>query len=231
VDEDGQPGDGDDAGGSVVVAIAQLPDADELDAICDAIDHRRHATLTLSVDVEGGRDRYDVALPPCARLYVAGAGPIGRVLARLASDVGFNVEVFDDRPELLRLLENQGIRTVTGDVAASLQAAPIDDQTYCTILPRGREADEATLEAVVGRSAAYVGLIEVRERVERILDALRSRGVPEADLAAVCTPRGLEPGGQTAPEIALTIAAELVEARRSNVPPAVTGPVSVDSND
>jgi xanthine dehydrogenase accessory factor len=70
--------------------------------------------------------------------------------------------------------------------------------------------DEDALQAAIASGAGYVGLVASARRAAVVRAALTERGVPEADLAAVHSPVGLDLGPSTQEEIAVAILAELV---------------------
>ena len=70
--------------------------------------------------------------------------------------------------------------------------------------------DEDALQAAIASDAGYVGLVASARRAAVVRAALAERGVPEADLAAVRSPAGLDLGPSTQQEIAVAILAELV---------------------
>ena len=83
----------------------------------------------------------------------------------------------------------------------------------------------------------YVGLVASRKRGEGVLGELRGDGVPEELLARIDVPAGLDLGGRTPAEIALSILAKIVTVRHSGAPapaavPGVAatapGPLAVD---
>ena len=73
--------------------------------------------------------------------------------------------------------------------------------------------DEEALFHVVNRGARYVGLIGSRRKIRLIFDDLLEQGIPREALERVYAPLGIDIGSQTVPEIAVSIAAELVAAR------------------
>ena len=70
--------------------------------------------------------------------------------------------------------------------------------------------DEDALQAAIASGAGYVGLVASARRAAVVRAALTERGIPEADLAAVHSPAGLDLGPSTQEEIAVAILAELV---------------------
>jgi xanthine dehydrogenase accessory factor len=125
-------------------------------------------------------------LPP-PRVAVAGDSPIARALVELAGPLGFAAR-----------LEAQAQAGDFGAVVASLG-----------------HGDEAAVRRGLEAGCEYVGLVASRVRGAAVLDALRSAGMAEAELARVRTPAGIEIGARTHVEIALSILAELVAVRRA----------------
>jgi len=215
-------------GGTIEIAVAPPPPASRLRTVADCVDAREHTSLQLGVELEDGPARYVYDLPPRPRLLIAGAGHVGAALARQARRLDFDVTLYDDRADLLARNAPDGCATVDGDFADNLRAAEVDLETYCVIVTRGHRHDEQALEAVVGRGARYVGMIGSRRKVKLIFDDLRERGVPNAALAPVRAPIGLDIGSVLVEEIALSIAAELVKVRRSERAKPISGPLPVE---
>jgi xanthine dehydrogenase accessory factor len=219
--------DGVICGGTLRVVVSELPDPDRLDAIGAAIRDGRETSLPFIADTETDRARYVLTLPPRPRLYIAGAGHIGVAVARHGLRLDFDVSLFDDRADLLERHAPDGCRSVAGEIAETLRAAPIDDATYCLIVTRGHRHDARALEAVVGRGARYTGMIGSRRKVGLIREELVNRGIASSALDVVHAPVGLDIGAITVEEIALSIAGQLVEARRQEDRPAIGGPMPV----
>ena len=75
--------------------------------------------------------------------------------------------------------------------------------------------DEEALEAILKSDVPYVGLVASRKRGASVRAMLEARGVPR--LSALRNPAGLDLGARTAPEVALSILAEIVQAQPSQM--------------
>jgi xanthine dehydrogenase accessory factor len=218
-------------GGSIDVAVALADDARHLRAVADA--YRRREPTELAVVVEAGeggdRQQYVLALEPRPQLLIAGAGHVGQAVCRLALDLDFDVAVFDDRPELLDRFIPDPARRVIGPMHERMPQQPIDDGTYIVIVTRGHRHDEQVLHAVAEKPARYIGMIGSRRKVKLTFEELRSAGVSEEALKRVRAPIGLDIGSVTVNEVALAIAAQLVEARRADYRSPVRGPLAPDA--
>ena len=127
-------------------------------------------------------------LPP-PRVAVAGESPVARALVELSEPLGFQARL--------------GACAEPGDFAAVVASLGHGDE----------DAVRSGLEA----GCEYVGLVASHARGAAVLDALRAGGVGEEALARVRTPAGVAIGARTHAEIALSILAELVAARRSRL--------------
>lgn len=206
-------------GGALEEATAQ----DALEALTA---RPRRAVTTVFYSIEGERvarreaasDAVEVMIEvvePPSTLLVVGAGHIGQALCAFGARTGFSVAVLDDREEFAnrqRLPEADAV--LCGDIAEELRRFRIDANTYVVLVSRGHKQDEIALREVVGRGAAYVGMIGSRRRVETVLRHLAEEGFDRAALDAVRTPIGLDIGAETPEEIAISILAEVILARR-----------------
>jgi len=164
-------------------------------------------------------DASDVLIEPVVPdplLVIAGGGHVGQALARQARLIGFSVTVVDDRPEFTDpALFPGGVATVCGDIAATLRALPAADDTYIVIVTRGHLHDAEALEACIHRPVAYIGMIGSRRKVAALRESFIEQGAATVEqLDAVHAPIGLDIGAETVPEIATSIAAQLVAVRR-----------------
>jgi xanthine dehydrogenase accessory factor len=163
----------------------------------------------------GGRLVFVELVQALPRLVIAGAGHVGRAVARLGSLLDFSVTVVDDRPEFAN---NENIpeadKIVVGDIGRSLGEIAPSARDYYVIVTRGHQKDAEALRAVVGRPAAYIGMIGSAGKIEAMAAEFLENGWATAEQwAEVHAPIGLKIGSKTVEEIAVSIAAELVLVR------------------
>ncbi|HUF52324.1 MAG TPA: XdhC/CoxI family protein [Dehalococcoidia bacterium] len=187
---------------------------------------RRHRTHTRYLSPKGedltrqdaGPDSFQVMVEvyeqPCS-LVIAGGGHVGKALSEIASLCGFRVMVIDDRPEYANEERfPEADRVIRGRFEEILTDYPLDPTTYVVAVTRGHRHDESSLRAVVGRGAAYVGMIGSKRRAAAVLSHLRETGMDAAALVEVRTPIGLDIGAESPEEIAVSIMAEIIMHRR-----------------
>lgn len=151
---------------------------------------------------------------PPPELIVVGAGHIARPLATLGRLLDFAVTVIDDRAEFATRARFPDADTIAvGAVDAELRRRGPGLDSYVVLVTRDHQHDEAALRAVLGAPTAYVGMIGSRRRVREVFRHLSEAGVPAAQLERVHAPIGLRIGAETPAEIALSIAAEIVQVR------------------
>jgi xanthine dehydrogenase accessory factor len=162
-----------------------------------------------------GRLIFLESVRPLPRLIIAGAGHVGRAVARLGSLLDWSVTVIDDRPEFANA-DNvpEADEIVVGDIGETVRKIEDSTENYFVIVTRGHQKDAEALRAAIGRPAAYIGLIGSRRKIEILHCEFLDRGWATADTwAKVHAPIGVEIGSKTVEEIAVSIAAELVLVR------------------
>lgn len=149
-------------------------------------------------------------------LFIAGAGHVSRPTAQMAAMTGFKVTVMDDRPEFAnreRFPQAHGI--ATGDMRSCLSGLDIGPETSIVIVTRGHVDDADVLAQSLRTQAGYIGMIGSRRKRDAVYAKLRGQGFTDADFARVRCPIGLDIGAETPEEIAVSIVAELIQARAS----------------
>jgi xanthine dehydrogenase accessory factor len=152
---------------------------------------------------------------PLPRLVIAGAGHVGRAVAHLAKLLDFSVTVIDDRAEFASAANVPDADTIVlGDIGESLRTVGDSPDDYFVIVTRGHQKDGEALRAVLGKPAAYVGMIGSKTKTELMRrEFLRQGWATTEGWARVHAPIGLDIGSRTVDEIAVSIAAELVAVR------------------
>jgi xanthine dehydrogenase accessory factor len=161
---------------------------------------------------------------PLPRLIIAGAGHVGRAVARLGSLLDFNVTVIDDRAEFANAANvAEADEIVVAPIGEAVRGVEDSPDNYFVIVTRGHQKDAEALRAAVGRPAAYLGMIGSQRKIELMqCEFLESGWATAEEWAAVHAPIGIDIGSQTVEEIAVSIAAELVLVRSKRREPGRT---------
>lgn len=190
------------------------------DPVCPAETLRGLALAGGALDGHTAGDRPGIYVQPvgaAGTAYIFGAGHCGLSLAPLLSMVGFRTVVVDDRAALAdpERFPTADRILVPDSFDGALEGLPVDRQSYLVIMTRGHAHDRAVLEQALRTEAGYIGMIGSTKKISGIFQALRERGFSEADLARVHAPIGLAIGAETPEEIAVSIAAEMIQVRRT----------------
>ena len=95
-------------------------------------------------------------------------------------------------------------------LAAEVEAGQIDERTILCVLTHDPKFDVPLLRVALDLDVAYIGAMGSRRTHEERMDRLRAAGIPEAKLARLSSPIGLDLGARTPEETAVSIAAEIV---------------------
>jgi len=154
---------------------------------------------------------------PAALLYIFGAGHVAASLYKTAKDTGFDVIVVDDRETYAnreRFPEAQEV--IADDFERAMERLEIRESAYIVIVTRGHRDDMRVLRWAVGTKARYVGMIGSKRKTIAIFRELQREGLPAKLFERVHAPIGLDIGGVTPEEIAISITAELIAVRRKS---------------
>jgi xanthine dehydrogenase accessory factor len=170
-----------------------------LDAPADALDAATGLlgtgqTASRQIEDPGGTLLVEAWVPE-PRLMVVGAGELVDAITRQGSLLGWETEATDDAngvPELL---------SWGGGTGALI------------VLSHDPHLDVPALGAGLAAGVGYVGAMGSRRTQSRRIERLRAEGVTEAELERIHRPIGLDLGGRGAPEVALSICAEILATR------------------
>lgn len=160
-------------------------------------------------------------LAPEPRLLIVGASPIASALCDLASRVGFRVWIVDPRRDFARPELFPAAQAVVHRwPEEGLAEAGLDAHSYVAVLAHDAKLDVPALSAALQANARYIGLLGSSGTQADRRGQLEAAGVAPADVARIRGPIGLKSIGALEPvEIAVSILAELIMARRGKLDP------------
>lgn len=163
------------------------------------------------------------SVPP-PRMIVFGAIDFAAALVRAGKFLGYHVTVCDARPVFATKARfPEADELVVDWPHRYLARTGVDARTVLCVLTHDAKFDVPLLEAALKLPAAYVGAMGSRRTHLQRNDRLREAGVTERELARLHSPIGLDLGARTPEETALSIAAEIVAARRGGSGVPLTG--------
>ena len=154
----------------------------------------------------GTMDIFVEPVLPQPKLLIFGASPVAVALAALAPTFGFAVTV----------------AAAPGDHGRS--APPVAGQDAFVVVSTQGAGDRAALKAAAAMPARYRAFVGSGRKAETLRRELAAEGVASEALAAVKAPAGLDISAITSEEIALSIVAEMIAARRRPERPEAQDP-------
>ncbi len=171
---------------------------------------------------ERGADDLEVFLSVHARrprMIVAGAIDFAVAVCRLGAFLGYDVTLVDARgvfatrqrfPDADRVVVSWPHRYLQ----AEIDAGQVESSSAVIVLTHDHKFDVPMLEVALRSAAGYVGAMGSRRTHDERVDRLRELGLSAAELARLRSPIGLDLGGRTPQETAVSILAEVIAQRR-----------------
>lgn len=150
------------------------------------------------------------------RVCIIGAGHVGLALSKLMKDLGFIVEIFDDRKDLNTLDANvYADKKHLVDYALIDQLVPQGDGVYVVIMTFGHKSDQEVLSKLMDKKFKYLGLMGSKTKVAKTYQNIGYQ--PDKEGAQkVYAPIGLSISSKTPMEIAVSIAAEIIRVKNES---------------
>ena len=160
--------------------------------------------------VAGQRLYFERHAPPLT-LVVFGATHVAMPLVSLGGVMGLRTVVVDGRDRFATRDRFPGAdELIVGMPSELAERMPLGRQSLVVLLSHDYKYDLPVLRAVLASDAAYVGVLGSRRRGKALLEFLSEEGVPADQLARVRIPVGLDLGGSSPEEIALSVLAEAI---------------------
>ncbi len=144
------------------------------------------------------------------KIIIVGAGHIGLRLSQLLEIFNYHVTIVDYRDEYANIKRFPSVdEVIAGDIECVLDKLEYDNNTSIVIATNGHKYDYESLKTVITKKNRYIGMIGSKAKIKITLDKLEQDGINRLDIEKVHSPIGLNTGGETPEEIALSILAEI----------------------
>ena len=165
--------------------------------------------------IETANDKcYVQRLNSTSRVYIFGGGHLAQELVPMLTHIGFRCIVTDDRSDFsTKELFPDAEEVHTLSYSNLSDQYLIQQQDYIVVITRGHLGDYEVLKYSLNTPAYYIGAVGSRSKIAEINSKLRNDGFVEEDIARVTTPIGIDIKSETPAEIAISIAAQLIEKR------------------
>ena len=197
----------------LVYAEAVSPDA----GLAEDVAVRARAALaddrSAILDADGKPYFIQVHNPPL-RLFIVGAVHITQALARMASIAGYAVTVIDPRRAFAEPERFPGLEVSSDWPDDVLAAAVVDRRAAIVTLSHDPKIDDPALETVLRSEVFYIGSLGSNRTHGKRLARLHEKGFTTTETDRIHGPVGLNIGAKSPAEIAVSIMAEITQARR-----------------
>lgn len=161
-----------------------------------------------------GLDVFVASYAPPPQMFIFGAIDFSAALVKVGKVLGFRVTVCDARPVFATRKRFPDADEVVVDWPHRwLEQQHVDPRTVIAVLTHDPKFDVPALTVALRTDAGYIGAMGSRRTHEDRLVRLKEAGLTDDELARLHSPIGLDLGARTPEETAVSIAAEIVQAR------------------
>jgi xanthine dehydrogenase accessory factor len=156
---------------------------------------------------------------PRPNMYVFGAIDHAAALATVGRYLGFRVTVCDARSKFVTPERFPDVDELVVEWPDKfLENAPVDERTAICVLTHDHKFDVPVLKVALRTPAGYIGAMGARRTNAERAERLRAEGVTDDEIARIHAPIGLKIGSRSPEEVAVAIAAQIVQVMRSPKP-------------
>jgi xanthine dehydrogenase accessory factor len=156
---------------------------------------------------------------PRPNMYVFGAVDHAAAVASIGRFLGYRVTVCDARAKFVTRERFPDVDELVVEWPDRfLRNVPVDERTVICVLTHDHKFDVPALKVALETRAGYIGAMGARRTNEDRARRLRAEGVSDEDIARIHAPIGLKIGSRTPEEVAIAVAAQIVQVLRSPKP-------------
>ncbi|RLD36198.1 MAG: hypothetical protein DRI74_09540 [Bacteroidetes bacterium] len=145
-------------------------------------------------------------------LYIFGAGHIGKVLSRYASEFAFNITLLDNRTDIIPENRVEGVQYLSGEYDALLKKLSFNANTFVISTTHKHIHDEEIIAYCLKKPHAYLGMMASKRKAA--LARKKWKEIPGLEIEKidnVFAPVGVSINCETPEEIAISVLAQLID--------------------
>jgi xanthine dehydrogenase accessory factor len=217
---------------TILLYPVQQKDKNTIAEIIDSLEQHKNGTLTLSP----AGIQFGSVIPPSNfeyrfnsetdwlfkektgyknQLFIIGGGHCALAFSKLMRDMDFYISLFEERSGLNTVEKNEYVHElfIVDDYTALANMIPSGPNQYVVIMTFGYRTDDIAIRALLGKNFSYLGVLGSKKKMEKLFSTYREEGVSEDFLQRMRTPVGLSISSRTPEEIAISIAAEIIQTK------------------
>lgn len=219
---------------TIYLAPVTTEDIDSIELLISSLQRSQHGTLTLSpiglqFSIIPIADDYFFQMHSESDwvykektgyknvLHIVGGGHCALALSELMSKMDFFIHIYDDRPGLNTMLENNFVhaKTFVKDYSELNEIISSGKNVYVAIMTFGYRSDNIALRALINKDFKYLGVLGSQTKMEELFKEWKKDGLSLKQLEKIHSPIGLSIKSQTPMEIAVSIAGEIIKVKNS----------------
>lgn len=149
------------------------------------------------------------------KLYIIGGGHCSLALSKMMEGMNFYTQVFDERANLNTLMANNFVhqKTIVDDYAELENLIPSGADHFVVLMTFGYRTDDKAIRALLKKDFKYFGVLGSKKKMEKMFSDYIAEGISEERLQRLHAPIGLAIHSQTPEEIAVSIAAQIIDVK------------------
>lgn len=150
-------------------------------------------------------------------LFIIGGGHCALALSQMMNTLGFYVHVYENRPELNTLQQNEYAheKTLVNDYSELDELIQSGENNYVVLMTWGYRTDDVALRALVDKEFKYLGILGSKKKIKKMFGDYSAEGIPDEKLKKIHSPIGIQIKSQTPEEIAVSIAAQIIKVKNA----------------
>ena len=159
----------------------------------------------------------DIFIEPLVKkkkLYIFGAGHIGKALAKFAAELEFQVTLLDERKEAFSSWKQDNVSIIQGKHRPLIGKMKFDLNTFIAVVTHKHSYDRDIVALCADKPHAYLGMIGSERKVAMAKKVFANTGSPtKKQMEQIDWPMGLDIKVETPGEIAIAVLAKMIDTR------------------
>lgn len=150
-------------------------------------------------------------------VFIIGGGHCALALSQMMHTLGFYVHVYENRPELNTLQQNDYAheKTLVDDYSGLSGFIQSGENNYVVLMTWGYRTDDIALRTLIDKSFKYFGVLGSKKKIKKMFTDYAAEGISDEKIKKIHSPIGVQIKSQTPEEIAVSIAAQIIKVKNA----------------